>query len=84
MKSLDVVGIGNALVDQEFEVTDDFLSQHGIEKGMMTLIEEADQDKLIAELSQRGDLKKQSGGGSAANSWWLSASLAEKPFIAAK
>ncbi|RUO66008.1 Sugar or nucleoside kinase, ribokinase family [Pseudidiomarina planktonica] len=68
MKSLDVVGIGNALVDQEFEVTDDFLSQHGIEKGMMTLIEEADQDKLIAELSQRGDLKKQSGGGSAANS----------------
>lgn len=68
MKSLDVVGIGNALVDQEFEVSDDFLAQHEIEKGMMTLIEESDQDKLIAELSQRGDLKKQSGGGSAANS----------------
>lgn len=68
MKSLDVVGIGNALVDQEFEVTDEFLTQHGIEKGMMTLIEEADQDILIAELSQRGELKKQSGGGSAANS----------------
>ncbi|KFZ31289.1 sugar kinase [Pseudidiomarina salinarum] len=68
MESIDIVGIGNALVDQEFEVTDDFLLQHQIEKGMMTLIEDAEQEKLIAELSRRGELKKQSGGGSAANS----------------
>lgn len=68
MDSIDIVGIGNALVDQEFEVTDQFLSQHKIEKGMMTLIEDAEQEKLIAELAKRGELKKQSGGGSAANS----------------
>ncbi|EKE85281.1 adenosine kinase [Idiomarina xiamenensis] len=67
MKSLQVVGIGNALVDQEFEVTDAFLASHNIEKGVMTLIEEADQDELIRQLSAKGELKKQSGGGSAAN-----------------
>lgn len=68
MKTIDIVGIGNALVDQEFEVTDEFLQQHHIEKGMMTLIDDADQERLIAELAKRGELKKQSGGGSAANS----------------
>ncbi|RUO62533.1 adenosine kinase [Pseudidiomarina insulisalsae] len=68
MDSIDIVGIGNALVDQEFEVTDQFLQQHKIEKGMMTLIEDVEQERLIKELSRRGELKKQSGGGSAANS----------------
>lgn len=68
MKTIDVIGIGNALVDQEFEVSDAFLKQHSLEKGMMALIEEDDQNKLIAELSKLGELKKQCGGGSAANS----------------
>lgn len=68
MKTIDVIGIGNALVDQEFEVSDAFLNQHSLEKGMMALIEEDDQNKLIAELSKLGELKKQCGGGSAANS----------------
>ncbi|MGM0481734.1 MAG: adenosine kinase [Pseudomonadota bacterium] len=68
MKNIDVIGIGNALVDQEFEVTEAFLQQHKIEKGMMALIEEDEQNKLIAELSKLGELKKQCGGGSAANS----------------
>ncbi|MGM0525247.1 MAG: adenosine kinase [Pseudomonadota bacterium] len=68
MKTIDVIGIGNALVDQEFEVSDEFLQQHQLEKGMMALIEEQDQNKLITELSKLGDLKKQCGGGSAANS----------------
>lgn len=68
MKTIDVIGIGNALVDQEFEVSEQFLSQHNLEKGMMALIEEDDQNTLIAELSKLGELKKQCGGGSAANS----------------
>lgn len=68
MKTIDVIGIGNALVDQEFEVSEDFLAKHHLEKGMMALIEEDDQNKLIAELSTMGELKKQCGGGSAANS----------------
>lgn len=64
-----VYGIGNALVDKEFEVTDEFLAEQGIEKGMMTLLEEQDQqEKLLAELKKRFGLKKRAGGGSAANS----------------
>ena len=37
MKDYDVYGIGNALVDTEFEVTDSFLKEQGIDKGCMTL-----------------------------------------------
>ena len=38
MKTIDVIGIGNALVDQEFEVSEDFLAKHHLEKGMMALL----------------------------------------------
>ena len=34
-----VFGIGNALVDKEFEVTDKFLQENNIEKGMMSLLD---------------------------------------------
>ena len=84
MEPIDIVGIGNALVDQEFEVTDEFLQQHQIEKGMMTLIEDADQERLIAELANRGELKKQSGGGSAANSLVGFAQFGGKAFYCCK
>ena len=40
MKKYDVTGIGNALVDIEFEVSDTFLDKYGIEKGLMTLVDE--------------------------------------------
>lgn len=63
-----VYGIGNALVDKEFEVTEEFLAEQGIEKGMMTLLEQEQQEKLLAELKSRFGLKKRAGGGSAANS----------------
>lgn len=36
----DVYGIGNALVDIEYEVEDAFLLKHGIEKGLMTLVDD--------------------------------------------
>ena len=44
----DVYGIGNALVDKEFEVTEAFLAAHGIQKGMMTLIDEPTQHRLLS------------------------------------
>lgn len=61
----DVYGIGNALVDIEFEVDNDFLKQHQIEKGLMTLVDEERQIELIKALDKHM-IKKQSGG-SAAN-----------------
>ncbi|WP_404401541.1 adenosine kinase [Idiomarina seosinensis] len=84
MKNIDVIGIGNALVDQEFEVSEAFLQQHKIEKGMMALIEEDEQNKLIAELSKLGELKKQCGGGSAANSLVAFAQFGGKAFYCCK
>ncbi len=62
-----VYGIGNALVDKEFEVSESFLAENNIEKGIMSLIEKEQQELLLATLKQRFGLKKRAGGGSAAN-----------------
>jgi sugar/nucleoside kinase (ribokinase family) len=65
----DVFGIGNALVDMDYEVSDAFITSHNIEKGMMTLVEEDAQANLITALE--GDnrtAQKRQCGGSAANS----------------
>lgn len=64
-----VVGIGNALLDTEFEVSDDVLSQTGLAKGNMTLASLDEQAALFLALKKGGALlARQSGGGSAANS----------------
>jgi fructokinase len=60
-------GIGNALVDKEFEVDDAFFAKAGIEKGMMTLIEEDQLASMLATLQAEYGLKKRACGGSAAN-----------------
>jgi hypothetical protein len=44
MKQYDVYGIGNALVDTEYEVEDAFLDHVKLPKGIMTLIEEEDRN----------------------------------------
>ncbi|NTS75616.1 adenosine kinase [Catenovulum sp. SM1970] len=68
MAKYDVYGLGNALVDKEFEVTEQFLADNGIEKGLMTLIEEDTHFKLLDNLINTYGIKKRAGGGSAANS----------------
>ncbi|MFK7865686.1 MAG: adenosine kinase, partial [Pseudohongiellaceae bacterium] len=68
MTKYDVYGIGNAIVDKEFEVEDSFFAEQGIEKGMMTLVERDQQVILLQKLNDTYGLKKRSGGGSAANS----------------
>ena len=65
MSKYDVYGIGNALVDTEFEVEDTFFKQHNVEKGLMTLVDDSRQEYLI-NLINSERVKKQSGG-SAAN-----------------
>ena len=79
-----VYGIGNALVDKEFEVTDEFLAEQGIEKGMMTLLEQDQQETLLTELKNRFGLKKRAGGGSAANSIVAISQFGGKTFYACK
>ncbi len=68
MTKYDVYGIGNALVDKEFEVEEEFFAKHNIEKGLMTLVDHDHQDFLLAQLMETYGLKTRAGGGSAANS----------------
>ncbi|EKB47752.1 adenosine kinase [Cecembia lonarensis] len=65
MKKYDVTGIGNALVDIEFKVTDQFFWDNKVEKGLMTLVDEERQNALMQVINTE-EAKKQCGG-SAAN-----------------
>ncbi len=61
----DVYGLGNALVDMQYQVDEGFLTKHGIAKGHMTLVDERRMTTLIKELADRQP--EQTSGGSAAN-----------------
>ena len=63
MKTYDVVGIGNAVVDVFSHTDDQFLKQMGIEKGIMQLVERDRSEALFAGMTDR----VQTPGGSVAN-----------------
>ena len=60
----DIYGIGNALVDMEFAVDDTFLTDQGIPKGHMTLV---DEDRINAIEEALSEQSRRAPGGSAAN-----------------
>ena len=63
MAELDVVGIGNAIVDIIAHADDGFLDRHAMQKGGMTLIDEAQAEALYAAMGPAVQLS----GGSAGN-----------------
>jgi len=65
MSKYNVYAIGNALVDIEYHSDEDRLKEYGIEKGVMTLIDEATQNALMIRLSDSHETM--TCGGSAAN-----------------
>lgn len=65
MKKYDVYGLGNALVDIEYEVTPEQLQALGIDKGVMTLVDQEQQAKVVSQLN--GAERNKGSGGSAAN-----------------
>ncbi|TWT54174.1 Inosine-guanosine kinase [Rubripirellula amarantea] len=65
MRSLDVFGVGNALVDVQARVDDAFLDRLKLDKGIMTLVDDEAQAKVLGELSGRP--LNRCAGGSAAN-----------------
>lgn len=65
MKKYDVYSIGNALVDIEYHATPSRLTELGIDKGVMTLIDEQRQNSLMAQLEESHE--QMACGGSAAN-----------------
>lgn len=68
MSKYDIYGIGAALVDTEIEVTNTDLKNLGIDKGLMTLVDEARQQELVTYLTGHLVASKRSSGGSGANS----------------
>ena len=80
-KQYNVYGIGNALVDMEFQVSPELLQELGIDKGVMTLVDENRQTQLMEKLAL--DCKR-SGGGSAANTLVAIAQLGGKGFYSCK
>ncbi|MBV8653878.1 MAG: adenosine kinase [Alphaproteobacteria bacterium] len=69
--TLDVVGIGNAIVDVITHADDAFLKAHGLAKGAMTLIDAARADALYAVMAPGVEIS----GGSAGNTMAGIASL---------
>jgi len=86
MKKYDVYGIGNALVDTEYEVDDDFIAATKWQKGIMTLIEADERKELIHLLEEKHEhqVVKLAGGGSAANTIVIVAQLGGSSFYSCK
>ncbi|SMO77124.1 adenosine kinase [Gracilimonas mengyeensis] len=81
-KKYNVYGIGNALVDLEFSVTPDFLEEHEVKKGLMTLVDEDTQHRLISAIDHNNTEKK--SGGSAANTVIAVSQFGGKAFYSCK
>ncbi|HVI04820.1 MAG TPA: adenosine kinase, partial [Sphingomicrobium sp.] len=69
--SLDIVAIGDAIVDVIATTDDDFLNEHGLSKGGMQLLDAARADDLYAAMGPAREIS----GGSAANSMAGAAAL---------
>ena len=61
---MKVVGIGNAIVDVICKVNEEFLTQNGLTKSTMKLVDEAEFKKLLSNLT----IEETVAGGSVANS----------------
>lgn len=84
MPKYHVYGVGNALVDKEFEVEDEFFAEQNIEKGIMTLVEHEQQDQLLKTLTSRYGVRGQSGGGSAGNTMYALSNFGGEAYYACK
>lgn len=82
MQDYHVYGMGNALVDLEFDVNDQFFAEMEIEKGLMTLVDENRQQTLMSRLGE--STHKKACGGSAANTLIALAQLGGKAFYSCK
>jgi len=84
MATYDIYGIGGALVDIEVEVSDKFLADAKIDKGLMTLVDELRQQELLEVLSSEDLSLIKKCGGSICNSVVAASSLGSKAFFSGK
>jgi sugar/nucleoside kinase (ribokinase family) len=84
MAIYNIYGTGAALVDTEVEVSDTFLANAGIDKGVMTLVDEARQSELLGALASESSHLVRKCGGSVCNSVVAASSLGAKTFFSGK
>ena len=65
-KSVDVLAIGNAIVDVIADADDDFLAERGLAKGSMRLIDDAEAQRLYEAMGPGRELSGGSAGNTAA------------------
>lgn len=81
-RSIDVFGVGNALVDILAFVEDDFITRHALDRGVMTLMTAEKQGRILHDLEHLS-LQMRSGG-SAANAMIALAQSGGKAFYSGK
>ena len=84
---LDISSLGNAIVDVQFSIEEDFVStleKMSIQKGSMTLIEAEEQSNLIELLNKEYGNSKLSCGGAAANSLVAASNFGSKCHFSCK
>ena len=84
MQRYHVYGLGAALVDTEIEVSDDFLKNANIEKGLMTLVDESRQNELLTLMKEHMVGSRRASGGSACNSIIAASFFGAKTFYSCK
>ncbi len=84
MTRYNVYAIGAALLDIEVAVSDVFLHDNVIKKGVMTLVDEARQEQLINALNKKNYLQRKKSGGSACNTLVAAASFGASTFFSGK
>ena len=84
MAKYNIYGIGAAIVDTEVIVSDSFLNENKISKGLMTLVDEKRQKFLIDSLTTQRIPVKRSCGGSACNSVVAASRFGSSAFFSGK
>ncbi|PLW81085.1 adenosine kinase [Kineobactrum sediminis] len=84
MKKYTIYGIGAALVDTEIQVQDLELEQLGVEKGLMTLVDQPRQAALLQDLQGHLVKANHASGGSAGNSIIAAAQFGLPTFMSCK
>jgi sugar/nucleoside kinase (ribokinase family) len=82
MSQYDLYAIGNALVDTEYEVSDEQLAAMGVAKRHMTLIDAQRKSELLQAV--HGRHSRRTGGGSAANTVVALSQLGGKGYYACR
>jgi len=84
VKRFKVYGMGAALVDTEIEVDDAELAQLGVDKGLMTLVDQARRAELLAALDGHLEKASHASGGSAGNSVLAAALFGGRCFMSCR